>query len=219
MDFLIHHMLRTSANRFSDKDAMVHGNRRLSYEQAARQTAGLAHGLRAAGVGRSDRVGIYLEPSIAQSLSILGVSQSGGAFVPIHHSLFPNQTAHIVRDCEMKGLVADSRRLEQLRPVLGGLTSLEFLIVVDAEEDHEFHLPTYDFAELTETGDPVANDDVAIEKDLAAILYTSGSTGAPKGIMLSHANVMAGASIVSTYLDLSGYHRCRPHSGDLAIQF
>ena len=62
MDFLIHHMLRTSVERFPNKEALVHGSQRLTYKEVAQQVKGLAHGLHEAGVQRSDRVGIYLDP-------------------------------------------------------------------------------------------------------------------------------------------------------------
>ncbi|HEY7319361.1 MAG TPA: AMP-binding protein, partial [Candidatus Binatia bacterium] len=73
MDFLIHHMLRTSASRFPDREALADKEQRLTFEAAAKQVAGLAEGLREAGLRRGDRVGIYLETSVLQSLSIFGV--------------------------------------------------------------------------------------------------------------------------------------------------
>src|SRR5581483_11041386 len=95
MDFLVHHVLRRSARRSPDKEALVHGSERLSYAEVARRSAGLAEGLRRAGVGRGDRVGIYLDASVPQVLSIFGVSQAGAVFVPINSLLFPEQVAHI----------------------------------------------------------------------------------------------------------------------------
>src|SRR5262245_25284323 len=82
MDFLLHHMLRTSARRHPTKEALVHGRERLAYDEVVRRTQSLAAGLRRAGLRRGDRVGIYLEPSSAQVLSIFGTSQAGGVFVP-----------------------------------------------------------------------------------------------------------------------------------------
>ena len=205
MDYLIHHMLRGSAERFPDKEAVAHNDVRLRYADMARSATSLAHGLCEAGVRRFDRVGILAEPSIAQTQAILGASQSGGVFVPIHHSLFPGQVAHIVRDCEMKALVVDSARLSTLAPVLDECTSLEFVVVI-GEPVNDVAIATYDFAQLAQHV-PATWCDAAIEKDLAAILYTSGSTGKPTGVMLSHANVMSGASIVSAYLDITDADR------------
>ena len=119
MDYLIHHMLRTSASRFPDKEALKHDERSLTFAEFAAKTAAFADGLRDAGVRRGDRVGICLEPSIDQTVAILAISQAGGVFVPIHHSLFPNQVAHIVRDCGMTGLVTDAAKLDRLAETLG----------------------------------------------------------------------------------------------------
>ena len=91
MDFLIHHMLRGSAQRAPEKEALVHGSERLTYQEVWEQTSGLACGLRTAGVQRGDRVGIFLAPSTQLALSIFGISQAGGVFVPVNALLFPDQ--------------------------------------------------------------------------------------------------------------------------------
>lgn len=207
MDFLVHHMLRASARRFPQKEALVHQDQRLSYEQMWQQTASLAAGLRAAGTQRTDRVGVLLEPSIPQPVSLFGISRAGGVFVPIHHSLFPDQVEHIVRDCEMKGLVTDAERFAKLKDVLAQCPSLEFVVIVGKTRDEQSPLVQYDYGEMCDHQAAEAVRDAAISKDLAGILYTSGSTGKPKGVMLSHANVVAGAWIISDYLQITDADR------------
>jgi acyl-CoA ligase (AMP-forming) (exosortase A-associated) len=202
MDFLVHHMLRTSARRQPSKEALVHGSERLSYQETARRTAGLAAGLRARGLRRGDRVGIYLEPSVAQVVSIFGVSEAGGVYVPINAALFPEQVKHIANDCRITALITTPAKLASLGTVLKEVPSLDFVVAPAGELPADTHLPVHSLEGMC--GAPDARvPDVAISKDLAAILYTSGSTGKPKGVMLSHAQVMAGASIVSTYLEIT----------------
>lgn len=196
-------MLRTSARRLPDKEALVHGRERLSYRDVDRRVAGLAQGLRAAGTGHGDRIGIYLDASIPQALSIFAVSRAGGVYVPINGLLFPEQVAHIGRDCRMKGLITTREKLSLLAGALKEIASLEFLVLVDDGGPVDNSLPIFGFDELCALRPPARWQEPGIEKDLAAILYTSGSTGKPKGVMLSHAQVMAGASIVSTYLDIT----------------
>lgn len=207
MDFLIHHMLRSSALRFPDKEALVHGDQRLTYAAVAQQTAGLAYGLRRAGLQRGDRVGIYLEPSVEQVLSIFGSSQADGVFVPINNLLLAKQVAHIARDSQMRGLITTASKLSALAPVLQDIPSLEFVVVASNSPHPDIPLPMYNFEELCQLTPSQAWCEVGIDKDLAALLYTSGSTGKPKGVMLSHAQVMAGSTIVSTYLDITGADR------------
>ncbi|MBI2216461.1 MAG: acyl-CoA ligase (AMP-forming), exosortase A system-associated [Candidatus Rokubacteria bacterium] len=209
MDFLIHRMLRTSAARQPDKEALVHRDERLGYAEMAQRVNGLACGLREAGVERRDRVGIFLDHSVPLALSIFAVSQAGGVFVPINAVLYPDQVGHIANDCQMKGLITSTSKLPALAPVLATVPSLQFLVIVDdggSARADGVALPVHDFARLSRPS-AQACPDLGIDRDLAALLYTSGSTGKPKGVMVTHAQVMAGSSIVSTYLGIAESER------------
>jgi acyl-CoA ligase (AMP-forming) (exosortase A-associated) len=207
MDYLIHHMLRTSAERFPDKEALVDKERRLAFADTENKVAAIAAGLREAGIRRGDRVGIYLDTSVDQALSIFGVSRAGAVFVPINGLLFPEQVAHIARDCEMSALITTGAKLASLAPVLPEVSSCKWLVVTDEANGDVVSRPIHGMNELLKA--PVSSDwrDWGIGKDLAAILYTSGSTGKPKGVMLSHEQVMAGSSIVSDYLGINSKDR------------
>lgn len=207
MDFLIWHLLRNSAQQCPEQEALVHGEERLTYRDVARRTAGLATALRARKVRRGERVGIYLEASVPQVLSIFGVSQSEGVYVPINALLHPEQVMHIARDCEMKALITTPAKAEALAEILPQIPSLEFLVLSGEGTAPSVTLPTYRFEEMCAAEPQSPWREASIEKDLAAILYTSGSTGKPKGVMLSHANVVAGSRIVSTYLGISEKER------------
>ena len=210
MDFLIWHLLRESARRLPEKEALVHGDERLSYRDVAGRVDRISAGLRGAGLRRGDRIGIYLEPSVAQVLSIFAISQAGGVFVPINVQLFPEQLAHIAKDCGMKGLITRPAKLSALSAILPQVSSLEFAVVVGDEEAPNVSIPLHRLESLCEQSSPAASIEwrpQPISKDLAAILYTSGSTGKPKGVMLSHANVIAGSTIVSTYLEITSTER------------
>lgn len=202
MEYLLHHTLQVSSIRFPEKEALVHQGDRLTYHELLKRVDALAAGLHAAGVKRGDRVGIYLEPSAAQVVSIYAISRAGAVFVPISVDLFPEQVAHIIRDCRMKGLVTSNPRLTALGAALDLTPSLEFAVVSGNSATAKTSLSIHAFEALLKAS-PDSLADACVSKDLAAILYTSGSTGKPKGVMLSHANVTAGASIVSTYLGIT----------------
>jgi acyl-CoA ligase (AMP-forming) (exosortase A-associated) len=138
-------------------------------------------------------------------LAIFAVSQASGVFVPIHHGLFPEQVAHILRDCGAKSLITDGTRLRRLEDVLPQTPELRFSVVLDAADPLP-GLPMHNFDTLCH-GPVASHVESCIEKDLAAILYTSGSTGRPKGVMLSHANLLSGAAIVSDYVNLTNKDR------------
>ena len=205
MDYLIHHMLRASTARFPEKEAVVDGNTRLTYRALYDSVNSLAVKLQAAGIQRGERVGIYLDPCPQQVISIFGVSAADAVYVPINSVLFPEQVAHIVRDCSMSALITSAKKLPELAPLLAELPSLRFL-VIDGDSDVQLPLPSHSFSAWTADASALPVER-CISKDLAAILYTSGSTGKPKGVMLSHANVMAGATIVSTYLGITNKER------------
>jgi acyl-CoA ligase (AMP-forming) (exosortase A-associated) len=207
MDFLIWHLLRESVRRAPEKEALVHGDQRLSYAQVGRRTAGLATGLKKTGLKRGERVGIYLEASVPQVISIFGVSQGEGVYVPINALLHADQVMHVARDCGMKALITTPAKLASLAEVIPQIPSLEFIFVVGEGAVPETQLAVHRFEELCGMEPPATWSESSIEKDLAAILYTSGSTGKPKGVMLSHANVVAGSRIVSTYLEITEKER------------
>ena len=207
MNYLIQHMLLRSAERYPDKEALVDATQRLSYAKGVKQSGAIASGLRNVGVKRGDRVGIWLESSVLQAISILGASQSGGVFVPINSLMFPDQAGHIMRDCETVGLITTKEKIALSAEVLGTIPSLQFVIAVDGRPECDLKIPLYLLSEILFAEDRCVSRDLRIDKDLAAILYTSGSTGKPKGVMLSHGQIMAGSSIVSDYLGIRSSER------------
>jgi len=207
VDSLVHHMLRASVRRAPEKEALVHGDQRLPYQELARRTTGLAHGLRGAGLTRGERVGIFLEASVPQVISIFAVSEAEGVFVPINTLLLADQVSFIAQDCSITGLITTPGKLADLAILLPQIPSLKFIVITGDGEVPALPLPVLRFDELCNLpANPQAREQ-NISKDLAAILYTSGSTGKPKGVMLSHANVIAGATIVSTYLGITESER------------
>jgi len=207
MEFLIHHMLQASARRAPEKEALVHGQQRMSYQEVAQRSTGLSQGLVEVGLSRGDRLGICLEASIPQVLSIFAASQAGAVFVPINSLLFPEQVAHIAKDCGVTALVTTPVRLAALAEVLPQIPTLKFIVITSGDAGPGVSLPVHGFDALCSSAAPRNHCDRGTEKDLAAILYTSGSTGKPKGVMLSHANIMAGSRIVSTYLGITATER------------
>ena len=203
MDYLVHHMLRTSVRRFSEKTALVYRDEVLTYRDVMAQVSGLAAGLRNIGIERGDRVGIYLDPSVELVISIFGISQASAVFVPMNGLLLADQVGHIAQDCEMRGLITTRKRLESLREVITQLPKLEFFIIIEDGSQNHDSFPTHPYREMIARSPDASDLDYCIEKDLAAILYTSGSTGKPKGVMLSHSNIVNGSSIVSTYLEIT----------------
>ena len=180
---LLHHLLEGAGA--DDSSAIVEGGETLTYGGFRVRVAALAERLARLGLRPGDRVAILLPKSIRECVAIFAASAAGGVFVPIHPSLRPRQVHHIVADSGARVLLTDAAHAAGLE---GALDDLSDLRILDGE--------TGDDAAALVPGEPAP-------KGLAAILYTSGSTGLPKGVMLSHANLIAGTRIVRTYLGIN----------------
>ena len=202
MAVLIHELLLESAERAPHRLALTYQGERLDYGTLATQALKCASGLLHMGLGRSERVALYLEKRPETVIATFGAAAAGGVFVPINPLLKPEQVAYILRDCNVRILVTSAERLKLLASVLADCHDLRAAIVVDAEaagapSGGPPAVPWEDA--LSGAGEPRAYR--AIDSDMTAILYTSGSTGKPKGVVLSHRNMLAGAASVAQYLE------------------
>lgn len=207
MQYLVHHMVQESAFRQPDREALVDDEERISYSVAAARACSLGNALSELGVRRGDRVAVQLRPGVQLATSLLAIGFADAAFVPIHHGLFPEQVAHILRDSGASAFVCEQEYLDSIDGHLQDLEELRVAIVAqsglpgsDAPRPVS-GVAVHGLAELMrQGGQGYACSNIG--KDLAAILYTSGSTGRPKGVMLSHHNLIAGAEIVAEYLSI-----------------
>lgn len=211
MLFLTHHLQTLSAKRNGAAEAIVFGDTSWSYEELDRRSTMLAKKLVEQGVTGGERVAIFLPPGLELVQSILAVSKAGGVFVPVHHNLLDRQVSHIVGDCGVRVLVTSSEQALKI-PSVFEQCSLQCVVCTDGHLSG-VSLPQVTFAELADdaagssTEETKLTDHDRSECDLAAILYTSGSTGPAKGVMLSHRNVIAGAEIVADYLSITSDDR------------
>lgn len=200
MTSLVHELISHTAGWSSATIALKDGDRQMSYgelQQAVTQAADfyLAHGL-----GKNERVAVYLEKRLDTVVALFGAAAAGGVFVPVNPLLKPEQVGHILTDCNVRILVTSPERLELLRPIIPQCRDLRALVVVgDKPVTQVDDLVIVNWS--TRVDAPSHPPHRVIDQDMAAILYTSGSTGRPKGVVLSHRNLVAGAESVSQYLE------------------
>ncbi|MDS4042786.1 MAG: acyl-CoA ligase (AMP-forming), exosortase A system-associated [Candidatus Competibacter sp.] len=199
---LLHELILEQADRQPTTTAIVHRQTALNYASLANLIQTTARGLLAFGLGRAERVAVYLPKQPETVATLFGASLAGGVFVPINPLLKPEQVAYILRDCNVRILVTARDRADALAPLLADCPDLHGLVLVDEPTPpprYPHHLNVSDWPTLlrADDGRPPAR---AIDVDMAAILYTSGSTGKPKGVVLSHRNMLAGAYSVAEYL-------------------
>ena len=203
MSALVHDFIFRSAQRTPQGEALVYGKQRLSYQELAQAVRGAADGLLALGIGRGERVAVYLEKRIENVCAMFGAAAAGAVFVPVNPLLKPEQVAYILSDCNVRVLVTSADRLKLLAPALAQCHDLHTVLVVDADGPLA-GLPRLAVLAWSDavSGRAAAGAEAhrCIDADMAAILYTSGSTGKPKGVVLSHRNMVAGAESVASYL-------------------
>ncbi|MGX7825902.1 acyl-CoA ligase (AMP-forming), exosortase A system-associated [Actinokineospora sp. 24-640] len=178
-----------------DRPALTHQGRTLTYGELAGETARAAAGLRAMGVRPGERVAVFAEKRLETVAALLAVSAAGAVAVPVNPLAKPAQVGHVLSDCAAAALVTTAARARALAATLAETRSVRALVLLDSDDGDARTVP-WSRLVLSDEDDPVP----VAETDPAAILYTSGSTGGPKGVVLSHRNLTVGARSVAGYL-------------------
>ncbi len=190
----------------SQKIAVIFKKQEMTYDALCDEVKDYGKGLLAFGLNKNDRVACYLPKQFETVISIFGPSYAGGVFVPVNPGLKHRQVAYILKDCNVRFLVTSPDRLAALKDELTDCPDLELIILTGKIPDKAIEIDqkiiSYnDFLALGRDSDKTVHE--TIDADMAAILYTSGSTGMPKGVVLSHRNMIAGAESVASYLENS----------------
>ncbi len=200
---LIHHFLEHSARRWPDKIALVHEDVRASYQQLNSQANQLARFFIERGVVPGDRVVLLLENSLEYVVSYYATLKAGAVAVPMNTELKPDGLLPLLQELDAKCLVSARKFERLLRAVDLSATTISSVIV----KSPKLSLPQS--VEVTAWDDIVApahEPDLALDipaTTLGSIIYTSGSTGHPKGVMLTHRNIVANVTSICQYLQLT----------------
>jgi len=195
----VEHFLDDSTRRFPDKLALLSGERRITYSQLHAMADRLAAGLRWQGVARGDRVVIFLDNSVEAVVSLFASLKAGAVFTLINPTTKHDKLAFVLNNCRAKAVITHDRLLTVAAPAIAQAPSVATTVVADLTEKPA--LPAQiDLHTLMTLAPTTALPHPGIDIDLAMIIYTSGSTGFPKGVMMTHQNIVAAATSITTYL-------------------
>ena len=169
----IHALIEAQVERTPDAVAVICGRESLTYRELNRRANRVAHALQKLGVGADVPVGLYVERSVDGIVALLGILKAGGGYVPLEPS-YPHYRIRSMLDAAQISIVITQRHLRsRLRSYGGQICDVEALCKSRMSKNDE------------NPGDSVLPD------QLAYIMYTSGSTGGPKGVAVTHRNLVS----------------------------
>jgi amino acid adenylation domain-containing protein len=201
----LHDYLIESAARLPDKVALVCDQRRVTYRDLDRQSNALAHALVRRGVQRGDRVVVFADNTVESAIAFWGVLKADAVVSMVNPQTKEDKLAYLLNDCRARAVITDAHLASTFVPAIKQSTHLTATIVTGRLDKPGLetveHVVGWNDALGTESTDaPPRRRNIDI--DLASIIYTSGSTGDPKGVMLTHRNMLTAATSVSTYLEM-----------------
>jgi long-chain acyl-CoA synthetase len=192
------HLAEESLDKYGEYVALAFEGHRYTNLDQQREACRLAHALRRLGVGVGDRVVVMLPncPEVTQSYA--AILKCGGVIVPVIFLLGDREVGHILADSEAKVVITAADMLWKVEAQIGVLPTLQHVLLVDGDGDGRTRSLAAERA-----GEPDAFPTVDRRPDdLAVILYTSGTTGVPKGVALSHDNLESNARAAASLNEL-----------------
>jgi amino acid adenylation domain-containing protein len=186
--FLHHHLSHSAAIR-PDKLALRDAATSVTYSDLHAWATAVAHGLSRLGVQPGGRVVLFMENSVAFAKAYWAVVYAGAVVTPVSPDTKPDKLSFILQDCTPDAVITDAGLVDVVRAA-----SLETPV--------EILTPTSCLAcaEVEEGDMGAIGAESLLDQDLGCLIYTSGSTGHPKGVMLSHQNLVTASRSVSSYL-------------------
>ena len=192
LNMTIDQILPRTTARIPGKTALVFGDKTFTFGELERLTNQVANGLKSLGVGKGDRVTLFAQNSAEWVLAYAGIAKAGGVINPVNAMLTADELAFVVKDCGAKVLITTAERAKAVQQLKSG-GGLQEIVVLGRTA----LAGTISFADLLAGQPDTLADPGNAPEELSTICYTSGTTGFPKGAMLSHRNVVLNAAMTA----------------------
>ncbi len=203
---LLHDYLIESAQRLPSKVALVCGGRRLTYAEMDARANQLAHGLLRRGVQRGERVIVFADNGPEAVVAFWAALKADAVACVVNPLTKADKLAYLLNDCRARALVTEAPLARVFLEAARRSSHLESVVVAgEPGEGLLRQLPGGESWGSVLEGEPADHPPArhAIDVDLAAIVYTSGSVGEPKGVMLTHRNMLTASRSIAEYLAIS----------------
>jgi long-chain acyl-CoA synthetase len=184
---MLYQLLKNSSERYPDNVAVVYSNREYRYRELLQATDRLAASLQKLGLRRGDRLAFYLYNSPEIIICYFACFKIGVTVVPINYRLKEEEDQYILDHSKAIVLISQKSLYSQISGIMHRLPSIKYCYLIDS--DGEF-ADTLHFSELLKPVYATASHAEILGDTDAVVLYTSGTTGKPKGVQLSHQQVM-----------------------------
>lgn len=182
MNYLITDTIKASAEKFPEKAAFRFQKDTITYESLNGYAKKLASVLFEEGVKKGDRVGILLKPSLETAVAVYGIMNAGAAYVPLDPEAPAARLAFLLKDCGIKRIVSNPYETGSIENLLKEKVKPETIIGAGKDLPSVRTISWQEVLQMPEKEPSVR----MLEDDLAYVMYTSGTTGVPKGIMHTH---------------------------------
>ena len=202
---LIHNFLENSAVQYPDKVAVIHGAERVTFEELDQWADSLAAHLRANGITQGDRIALILENGIDYIIAYYASLKAGAVTAPLNPGLKPDGLQSLFTNLEPAAVITNFKSERLLKAVDLADLDLKLLIVRTPKQKWgaaPFTVLTFEDC-LVPPSNPNNSSNLINPSNLASIIYTSGSAGQPKGVMLSHSNIVANTKSICQYLAIT----------------